>query len=180
MPVTATNLIQGPAVMYTGIFGVTEPATIATAPGAGWVDVGGTQDGVSYSDATTLAKLMVDQIAMAAGATASERVVQIKTNLAEATLANLALATNNAAPAANVLTLDNGTVTQFVKPYQAILIDGLAPGGFRRRIIARRVLSMDAVEMAYKKDGQTLIPVTFEVFWVSSSVAPVIITDATS
>jgi hypothetical protein len=32
MPVTSTNLIQGPATLYTGIFGATEPATIATTP----------------------------------------------------------------------------------------------------------------------------------------------------
>jgi len=179
MTVTSTNLIQGPATLWAGVFGVTEPATISTAPGAGWVDLGGTQDGIALSDTTDFAKLTVDQIAMAVGATASGRTVQLKTNLAEATLANLALATNNTAPASGVLSLDNDS-KQFVKPYQAFLLDGIAPGGFRRRIIGRKCLSVDSVEMAYKKDGMTLIPVTFEIFWVSTSIVPLVITDATS
>lgn len=177
MTVTATNLIQGPATLYRAVFGSAEPATVATAPVSPWIDLGGTQDGVSISDTTSMAKLTVDQIAMAVGATATERVVQVKTNLAEATLANLAIATNNTDPASNVYTADNGSA-QFIKPYSAILLDGLAPGGFRRRLIVRKVLSVDAVELAYKKDGQTLIPVTFEAFWVSSSIAAFIYTDA--
>ena len=37
----------------------------------------------------------------------------------------------------------------------------------------------DSVAMAYKKDGQTLIPVTLTGHWVSASVRPFIITDAT-
>jgi hypothetical protein len=175
--VTGSNLIQGPASLWAGDFGVTEPATIATAPGAGWEDIGGTKDGVMLGVNDTYTVLSVDQIIYEVERRRTERVVTVKTAMAEATLENLARAINNTAPAAGVLTADDG-LTAFNPPYGAILLDGIAPGGFRRRFIGRKTLSTDSVEMAYKKDGQTLIPVTWSIHWVSASIRPFIVTDA--
>ena len=177
MSVTGSNLIQGPATIYHATFGATEPATIATAPAAPWVDLGGTKDGVEFNIADEYAVLDVDQIVYEVERRRVKRVFSVKTNLAEATLENLARATNNTAPTANVLTADDG-LTAFNPPYSAILLDGIAPGGFRRRFIARKTLQTDAVGTAYKKDGQTLLPVTFTGHWVSASIKPYITTDA--
>lgn len=179
MTVTSTNLIQGPATLYHAPFGSTEPATIATAPAAPWVDLGGTKDGVELSIADEYSVLSVDQIVYEVERRRTNRVVTIKTSLAEATLENLARAINNTAPAASVLTADDG-LTVFNPAYGAVLLDGIAPGGFRRRVIVRKVLGTDSVASAYKKDGQTLIPVTFTGHWVSPSIRPFVITDATS
>lgn len=179
MPVTSTNLIQGPATLYTGIFGATEPATIATTPATGWTDVGGTKDGVELEIADEYAVLDVDQVIYEIGRRRTKRAVSAKTQLAEATLANLAIAIANTAPVANVLTADDG-LAAFAPAYQALLIDGIAPGGFRRRIILRKTLPTDSVGIAYKKDGQTLVPVTWSLHWVSASIAPFKIEDATS
>lgn len=178
MGVTSTNLIQGPATLYTGVFGVAEPATVAAVPAVGWTDVGGTKDGVELTIADEYGVLDVDQIIYEIARKRTKRVVSVKTSLAEATLANLALAVANTAPVANVLTADDG-LAAFSPAYGALLIDGIAPGGFRRRIILRKTLPTDSVGMAYKKDGQTLIPVTWTLHWVSTSIAPFIITDAT-
>lgn len=179
MPVTSTNLIQGPATLYTGIFGATEPATIATAPTTGWTDVGGTKDGVELEIADEYSVLDVDQLIYEVGRRRTKRVVSVKTQLAEATLANLALAIANTAPVANVLEGDDG-LAAFAPAYQALLIDGIAPGGFRRRIILRKTLPTDSVGVAYKKDAQTLVPVTWTLHWVSTSIKPWKIEDATS
>ena len=179
MPVTSTNLIQGPATLYTGVFGATEPATVSAPPGAAWTDVGGTKDGVEVTVADEYAVLDVDQIIYEIARRRTKRVVSVKTSLAEATLANLALSIANTAPAANVLTADDG-LAAFSPAYGALLIDGIAPGGFRRRIIIRKTLPTDSVGMAYKKDGQTLLPVTWTLHWVSPSIAPFKIEDATS
>lgn len=179
MPVTSTNLIQGPATLYTGLFGATEPATVATTPATGWTDVGGTKDGVELGINDEYAVLDVDQIIYEVARRRTKRVVTVKTQLAEATLANLALAIANTAPVANVLNADDG-LAAFAPAYGAVLLDGIAPGGFRRRVIVRKTLPTDSVGVAYKKDGQTLIPVTWTAHWVSASIAPFIITDATS
>ena len=178
MPVTSSNLIQGPATLYFGVFGAVEPATIATAPGVGWTDCGGTKDGVEINIADEYGVLDVDQLIYEVERRRTKRAVSIKTSLAEATLANLALATNNTAPTANVLTADDG-LAAFKPAYGAILLDGIAPGGFKRRFILRKTLATDAVGVAYKKDGQTLIPVTWTGHWVTPSIAPYICTDAT-
>ena len=179
MPVTSTNLIQGPAVLYTGIFGATEPATVSTQPATGWTDVGGTKDGVELTIADEYAVLDVDQLIYEVARKRTKRVVTVKTSLAEATLANLALAIANTAPTANVLTADDG-LAAFSPAYQALLIDGIAPGGFRRRIILRKTLPTDSGGMAYKKDGQTLLPVTWTLHWVSTTIPPFKIEDATA
>lgn len=171
MGVTSTNLIQGPATLYTGLFGATEPATIATAPATGWTDVGGTKDGIEVSVNDEYASLTVDQILMDIERRRTGRQVTLKTTLAEATLANLALALNNAAPVAGVLNLDDG-LAAFAPKYTALLMDGIAPGGFRRRVVIRKTLATDSVGVAYKKDDQTVIPVTWTAHWVSSSITP--------
>lgn len=178
MPVTSTNLIQGPATVYAGAFGAAEPATIATAPAAAWTDVGGTKGGVELNIASEYGTLTVDQVIDIIESRRTGREITVKTTLAEATLDNLARAIANTAPAANVLSLDDGA-TAFKPAYSAILIDGIAPGGFRRRIIVRKTLPTDAVGVAYKKDDQTVIPVTWKLHWVSTSIIPMLITDAT-
>lgn len=179
MPVTSTNLIQGPATLYTAAFGATEPATVATAPAVAYTDVGGTKDGVELGVSDEYAVLDVDQIIYEIARRRTKRVVTIKTNLAEATLNNLALSIANTAPVTNVLTADDG-LTAFAPTYGSILLDGIAAGGFRRRIIVRKTLPTDSVGVAYKKDGMTLIPVTWTAHWVSTSIPPFKIEDATS
>lgn len=178
MPVTSTNLIQGPATIYWGTFGATEPV-ITALPAAPFVDLGGTTDGVELGIEDDYAVLGVDQVIYEIERRRTARVVTLKTNLAEATAANLAIAINNTAPAAGILTADDG-LTAFNPAYGSVIVDGIAPGGFRRRIIVRKALSTDSVAVAYKKDDQTVIPVTFTGHWVSSSIKPFNITDASA
>jgi hypothetical protein len=179
MAVTSTNLIQGPATVYHGLFGATEPATIATAPGAGWTDAGGTKDGVALDIESTWSDLTVDQLIDVVARRRVGRLVAVRTSLAEPTLANLAQAVANTAPVSNVLEGDDG-LGAFAPAYGAILVDGIAPGGFRRRITLRKTLPIDNVGLEYKKDGQTLIPVRWAIHWVSTSIKPWKIEDATS
>ena len=178
MTVTTTNLIQGPALIFIGTFGVTEPLTVATAPGTGWVNAGGTKDGIELTITKEFAPLEVDQVIDQVGHTVVKRIVQVKTSLAEGTLANLAHALSETAPVGNVLE-PGSDLAAFTPTYRAVLLDGIAPGGFRRRVIVRRVLSTDAVGVAYKKDGMTLVPVTFTGHYVSPTIRPYRIEDAT-
>jgi hypothetical protein len=129
--------------------------------------------------ADEFAVLEVDQVGYEVGRTRTKRVLTVQTVLAESTLKNLAIAINNTAPVTNVMEGDDGTAF-FIPAYGAVLVDGLAPGGFRRRCIFRKVLQTDSVKSAYKKDGQTLIPVTFTGHWVSTSIKPFKIEDAVS
>lgn len=179
MAVDSRNLIQGPAAIYYGAFGTVEPTDINTTPGTGWTDLGGTKEGLTVAFNTEWAPLTVDQVLDEIGATKSGRSVSAATSLAEATLANLARAINNPAPTGGKLSLASN-IDAFKSEYGAIIVDGIAPEGMRRRIIIRKTLSTENVEMAYKKDDQTVIPVTFSSYFVSSSISPIEIIDEPS
>jgi hypothetical protein len=186
MSVTTTNLIQGPATLYSGAFGATEPTDTAvnTIPAASsWTDLGGTQDGVKLSVDQNYSELEVDQITLRVGSRLTKQDFTIETSLAEATLENLSLTLNGgtAASGAGFKSFDPNVTSSATQPnYFAIIMDGYAPSQFRRRIIGRRMLNTDSSELAYTKDKQTLIPAKFAGHYVSASVSPFHIVDQTS
>lgn len=188
MPVTATNLTAGPGTLYTGAFGATEPldsAVNSLPASAAWTDAGGTQDGSTITLSREFFELEVDQIVDTPGRRLTSRDIQVKTNMAEPTLANLTVALNGGTQTATAAyaTYDPDNTTAATQPtYKALLLDGFAPqtaaaATMRRRVIVRKVLSIEDVETDYKKDGQTLFPVTFAAHYVSSVITPFHIVD---
>jgi len=187
LSVTGTNLVQGPATLYSGAFGAAEPLDTAvnTTPAASsWTDVGGTQDGVKLTIDQSYTELEVDQVVDRVGSRLTKRDFTVETSMAEPTLANLSLALNGgtSASGAGYASFDPSFASSATQPtYKALLFDGWAPGGtFNRRVIVRKALSTDAVEMAYTKDKQTLYGVKFSGHYVSASIAPVHVVDQTS
>lgn len=183
---TASNLVQGPATLYRALFGGAEPldSAINVIPAAGvWTDLGGTDGGASLDLDLTYAQLSMDQIVDDPESRLVKRVMSMSTNLAEPTLENLAASLNVAAPvtAAGVKSLEPADDNSATQPtYSAYLLDGWAPGGFRRRIILRKCLQVDKTGLAYKKDGQTLVPVRFMCHYISASIKPFRIIDSLS
>lgn len=176
MAVSVANLLAGPATIYVAPFGTTEPATPATPPAAGWVDVGGTDGGARLVMNTTYTPLTVDQIAGPVGSRLSDRTITVATSMAEATLANLRTALNLAVGTGT--TLEVGAEISNSEPlYKAVMIVGQKPGGGPRLVILRRALSTESIEMAWTKDGKTMIPVTFSGYYVSSSISSIKIDD---
>ncbi|MDX3575986.1 hypothetical protein [Streptomyces sp. FL07-04A] len=186
MSVDTTNLIQGPATLYKGAYGATEPADTAvntTPPSSSWTDLGGTQDGVKLSVDQTYSELEVDQITLRVGSRLTKQDFTIETSLAEATLENLSLVLNGgtSASGAGYKSFEPNVTSSATQPnYFAIILDGYAPQQFRRRVVGRRMLNIDSAELAYTKDKQTLIPAKFAGHYVSSVIAPFHITDQTS
>lgn len=186
MSVTTTNLIQGPATLYQGLYGATEPADSAvntTPASSAWTDLGGTQDGVKLSVDQTYSELEVDQITVRVGSRLTKVDFTIETSLAEATLENLSMSLNGgtAASGSGWKSYDPNVSSSATQPnYFAVIMDGYAPNQFRRRVIGRRMLNTDSTELAYTKDKQTLIPVKLSGHYVSSSIAPFHIVDQTS
>jgi hypothetical protein len=186
MSVTTTNLIQGPATLYSGAFGALEPTDtqVNTIPAASaWTDLGGTQDGVKLSVDQNYSELEVDQITLRVGSRLTKQDFTIETSLAEATLENLSLTLNGGTAASGTgwKSFDPNVTSSATQPnYFAIIMDGYAPSQFRRRVIGRRMLNTDSSELAYTKDKQTLIPAKFAGHYVSASISPFHIVDQTS
>lgn len=192
MAATATNLIAGAAELYHGAFGAVEPVDTAVASdldGAVWTDFGGTDDGVTLRVAREYFKLRMDQTVDSPGRRMTERDVTVATNFVEGTLENLAYAmaqgtdtvTSGGTGATAFKAMDlEGDDSGAEPDYFALILRGRAPNGKRRNVIVRKALSVEEAEIAYKKDDQTLIPVTFAAHWVSTSVRPVRVVDSTA
>lgn len=190
MAVSATNLIAGPATLYTGAFGATEPldTAVSSAPDVAWTDAGGTDDGVTLTVSREYFKMRMDQVVDAPGRRMTERDITIATNFAEGTLENFSRALGQVeavetggtgATAWKAIEAEQDDAG--VEPtYIALILDGRAPGGKRRRVIGRKMLSVEEVEVAYKKDEQTFIPVTFAAHWVSAAIRPIRVIDSTA
>lgn len=177
MTVTTTNLLMGPASLYTGLVGAAEPPSNATALGVPWTDAGGTSGGVNLNLVQTYTPLgPIDQLATEAGAQRTAFEIEVATNLAEATLANLRVALNQAVSAATFQEID-GLVSGAAPNYQAVCLQGMKPGGGPRRVFVRRTLSVDNIGVPFQKDGLTLFPVKFRGYFVSASVNPFRIDD---
>ncbi|MER5750619.1 hypothetical protein [Streptomyces sp. NPDC002088] len=186
MSVITTNLIQGPATLYSGAAGALEPtdSAVNTTPAASaWTDLGGTQDGVKLSIDQTYSELEVDQITVRVASRLTKVDFTIETSLAEPTLENLSMSLNGgtAASGAGWKSYDPNVSSSATQPnYFAVIMDGYAPNQFRRRVIGRRMLNTDSSELAYTKDKQTLIPIKLSGHYVSASIAPFHIVDQTS
>lgn len=191
MATTVTNLVQGPAALWIAEVSVTEPldTAVATDPGVGYTDVGGTMDGVELIIKQEFKELDVDQVIDVPGRRLVKREFQVKTKLAEPTLENLAKLTPSStiATGTGYKSLEPAIDSSATQPtYFALLIDGFAPGiatggaSFRRRVLVRRALSTDDVKFAYMKDKQSVFEVTFSAHYVSSSIKPFKIIDQTN
>jgi len=178
---------MGPGTLSKGVFGAVEPADTDVATALDplvWTDVGGTSDGVEIAIDQDFTELEVDQIVDVPERRLTKREATLKTNLAEPTLDNLALAMNGAtmavggtgATAFKSLTPINTTSASQVT-YSALTFDGFAPNGKPRRVIGRKMLNTKPVEFAYSKKNQTVYSVFFAAHYVSASIPPFKVTD---
>jgi hypothetical protein len=193
MSLVPYNICQGPATLYTGAFGTTEPAdsAVASAPGAGWTDVGIITDGtaVLMEMDLTYGEQGADQLVDAVGARLTKRTIQVTASLAEATLTNLQLALNQLATInvqTGYSTLDPASAASSTQPtYTALLIDGWAPtlstgAAARRRIIVRKTLTASKLAMEFEKSKAAAFACTWTAYYVSGSIGIFHVTDATA
>ena len=176
------NVVSGVGKFYYGAFGALEPADSSMSPytapdPAVWTDVGDTSGGFVWEDDLPSTDLIVDQRLRPIGAryVAGTAMTTITVAMAESTLANYAIIMNN------LVTSTSGTgwakqEAQVgglppVPQYGAVLLDGWAPGGFRRRLIGRKALSKPKVQKAFVQDGKiSTLAATWTLYEVSDSI----------
>lgn len=188
----AYQVIMGAGTMYNGLFQATEPldqAVNTTPQASAWTNTGFTNDGITITLNQEFATMTVDQISDIIGRKMTQRDVQVQANLAEATLENLTLGLNSGTIATGTgagvnfktyVPVFNGTELQ--PTYFAIIFDGFAPANAagvvkRRRFVLRKCLSIDNIEVAYKKGDMTLVPVTIGCHYIDTVTAPFRIID---
>jgi hypothetical protein len=190
MSVTASNLVGGPATLYLGLYGATEPADTAvnTTPAtSAWNDLGGTDGGLELNMGMDFFELGADQVTWIMERRNSKMDPRIKTSLAELTLENFKYAMNSLGTitsGSGFKSYDVDITNSATQPtYVALLVDGWAPSSAgvakRRRVVARKCLQMGNIEFAYKKDGQSFYTVEFGVHYIDGTTKPIRWIDAT-
>ncbi len=184
-PQPERTLVQGPGTIYIATFGAVEPANglVGSPPDSMvWTDLGATLGGVELSIETEWEEIELRQIPDRPMKRLKRRRLSIKTELAEPTLANLGYALNDT-PALSAGSgwgayAPSDRSEGSVLSYNALIVDGWAPGfkaggqHKRRRLIIRKCLSVDNVQMKYSKDGQSTYTVTWTCHYVSSTIPP--------
>lgn len=183
MAVSVTNLTMGPGELYHAPFDTAEPADEEvsnripeTSVSGDWADLGGTNGGVTLELSLDYTELEVDQIVDIVGRRLTKREMKLNTSLAETTLENLKIANNGGTitTGTGYATFDPKMDTSAATPeYIALIFDGVNGGDSRRRrVIARRVLSVAGIGQEYSKDSQTLFPVEFSCHYVDTNRPP--------
>jgi hypothetical protein len=196
MSVNPANLVLGPAKLYVAPFSTSEPADSAvtpngylTPPGGSWVDVGGTDGGITFETDLTYTDLEVDQIIMPVGSRLTAMAMMVTAKLSEMTLTNMSTALNaitTTGSGSGYSTLDITVGSAATQPtYIGMIVDGWAPftvGGTPalRRIIVRKVLSQAKIQLTFDKKTQDAYDCTFKAYYVSGSINPVHIIDETT
>jgi hypothetical protein len=131
--------------------------------------------------AETWVELEVDQIVDVIERRRTKREMSVTVPMAEVTMENLSLAWNggtiSSQAAYETYEPDNGQAG--VSPtYKALILDGPAPGSQKqRRVIVRKVISIEGTEIAFTKDGQQVLATTFGAHYVSSVIRPFKVVD---
>jgi hypothetical protein len=157
MPVTKANIIVGAGTLKVGQYGSTT------------TDVGATRDGVEIIVERDYHDTQVDQILATIAKTETNRKITIKTNLLEATLANLAIAWGYPPGAVSSGTFSLGIPSATEE--KKIEFVGKAPNGATRTATFWRCVAVSAGGVKYVKDGEVVIPVEFEVLYDPSATA---------
>jgi hypothetical protein len=160
------EILTGVGELYLAPAGTAFPDVNAT-PGASWIDLGNTQDGVTVTADQDITEIRVDQETGPVKATRAEENLVIGTKLAAATLENLAYVLGNSVidtpPGVGTIgTREVGMYRgQVVKTY-ALLFRGVsAYGDYPAQYEVPLGYFGGASESEYTKDGNAGIPVEF-------------------
>lgn len=171
------EVLQGPADLFGGEFGATEPANAeAIIDTLVWEFLGATDGGATVEIGQTYTPMMVDQVALAVGSRLTEQTGTLATSLAQATMKNMKRALNAATLTGTTFGLKS-KISNVEPTYRAYLLKGLSPEGTPRLVFIRRALSTENVAMAWTKEDKTMIPVTFSAFYISETVDAIFVDD---
>lgn len=167
------QILTGVGYLYIAPVGSTFPAVNA-APTAPWAGLGETQDGITLTMSESLERIHVDQRTGAVKVVRTEESIQVETNLALATMDNLATMTGNSvasvAPSAVVIGTDalklhkGFTVAEYALLYRGTFSpeDDDDGGPYPAQFELPRVHLSGDVALAFQKGANAQIPFSAE------------------
>lgn len=175
MPLNSANITTGPGTLMFAPIGTAEPTNRVAAWPAGWVKLGFTQEGHTFSTALTIEDIEVAESLAPLRRVTTKRDSKLSLSMAEFTLDHLQLALNGGTSAADM----DGTV-QIGSVYEPPNVGaevrhmlGWDSEDLLERVIFRRCLSSGNVDIARKKGTDfAKIPVEFALETPTGGVKP--------
>jgi hypothetical protein len=170
MAKTVANVIVGVADIHYN------PTAGTAVGGAGWVELGYSEDGITMTYTADVADIEVEEETFPIDRVITKETVEITCNLAENSLVNLNQALAGGVLAGAVITLAAGAVKEI-----AIKVVGTNLGGggaTTRTVYIPYATAIGAVGQSYKKGEKTIVPVTFQAFKNAFGADVCTITDA--
>jgi len=164
--------IEVMGVTYTIEPGGTAPALVLSSP---FVAVGYTEDGVEIEYTPEETDIDVAEETFSINRVLTKEVIEVRCNMAEASLANI----NNAMAGGVLATSSIITFGDGVNKTMNLRIKGTNPAGFIREIIIPKASCTGAVAMGYKKDEKTIVPITFQALKPATGKVCTIVDNAT-
>jgi hypothetical protein len=182
MTITTSVMMVGPGRVRTAPFGTDDSLIVAayTPSWTSWTDLGSTDGGVNMSIAKNYANHTIDQTADWVASTITDRHVTLQTNVVESgDLAKLSLVNNGGVTASTnpswTSYAPNTDLISTQETYIAVAVEGITLGGKKRIIVARKVLNVSSIAFDFKKDGKTMLGLSFAGHFVSDALAPFIV-----
>jgi len=139
--------------VYTVEPGGTVPGMSLSSP---YVDIGYTEDGADMTYTAEGNDIEVAEETVPIDWALTKETIDVVCNMAEASLANLAIAMSGSLLSGNILRVGAGG-----RKVMNIRLQGLTPEGYLRQIFLPKVITMGAVGVPFKKGVKTIVPVTF-------------------
>lgn len=176
----AQNVLVGSATLRVAPIGTTIP-DFTTAPltwDSAWTEVGYTKDGTKLDYNPTFTDITVDEEDAPIDKRLTGEKASISANVAEATLENIATAiagVNGAPVVVAAVTGHKGTKTIKVGSGKAarmmVSLEGVSPDGLARVVVGYIGIATGNVSLAFKKNSELVIPMTFELMADSTKTA---------
>lgn len=173
-----THVRVGPGTLYAAPLGTSEPTACTGAWPSGWVKLGYTDAGSTFSVNNTVSDVPVAEEIDPVDSEVTARTSALAFSLAENTAQNLRMALNAGITGSVVSgtsgsTDDGGTWIEGAEPGEELFImlgwdalpKGAATGASMSRLVVRKALQTGNLQMAMQKaPNKRLIPVTFTAY----------------
>lgn len=154
------------SVTLNGVSYEIEPGA-ASAPGLSlsspYIDVGYTEDGVTFNYNVDIADIKVEEETFPVGAKITSETMEIVCNMAESSLANIDKAIAGSVLSGSILTIGDGVLKEM-----SIKLTGITPAGTERSYEFPRVVATGTVGMSFRRVEKTIVPLTLRALKPSS------------
>ncbi len=180
MGVTVTDILAGPMDVYEAPVGTVEPTEAdnlnTVILNAAWRNCGGTSGGLKVVTAQKFGQVEADQTVDIIASLPNTRMVTVEMSLLEMTLKNIKMTNNGGTITTGANTDKYEPITNTVSTppdYRAILCKGVSSVNGKPSIaILRKLLVTSDVSSEFKKDGASMLAVTYQTHYVSAAIGP--------